>query len=322
MDKSCELKDKVLCFLNGELGERESTEMEEHIQNCPKCSAMVEGYMAGSQSVAIPKQTFQGEDKELKEQVVCYEKGTARIVIFTIVGMIMGWFSRIYVTQEFFLIKLVLCVPYKISEIIYRTLGGWNAKVNFSSSVVEYWRISGYDMFGIFPFQTVISAMAEYLTPVLIGGAIYGSLAYFTGDKRIFTLTKYLKFGVVWLAVIGLYVGGVFGAYHISMENMNGLKGVQEIRIWTENGAEYYAFDKAQVEEILSFEVTEELSGQEFQAELHFKVNSLPCRINLEEKYLRTFGGKVYRLSQESLRRLSEWEQTGTEEALSEEVQQ
>lgn len=65
MDKMCEQKEKVFKYLNGELPEQENAEMEEHINQCTRCSAMVEGYMAGTQSIVIPKQTFQGEDKGL-----------------------------------------------------------------------------------------------------------------------------------------------------------------------------------------------------------------------------------------------------------------
>lgn len=333
-EETCLERAKVLQFLKGTLPEEQAGQIEEHIEGCQECSALVEGYLAGAEEIAIPRQSFQGEEGKLKEQAVHYEKGTRRIVVFTIVGMIMGWFSKLYVVQEFFPIKLILCVPYKISEILYRTLGGWGGSHIYNEAVYDMWQPDIMDMWGMFPFAAIIGGLAEWITPVLIGGAIYGSLAYFTGDKRIFTLTKYLKFAGVWAAVLGLYVGILFGAYPIHLQRLNDLNGINRMRIHTEWG---YLFldmqeergqarkvpmasadengDDGNFDELAAIwydalfvngQKPEKIEMQYFSQEqeegeylIHLEtlVDSLPCRVNPEEKYMRTIGGEVYRIS-------------------------
>lgn len=132
-----------------------------------------------------------------------------------------------------------------------------------------------------------------------------------------------MKFAVVWLLVIGIYAGGMFGSYHVGINDMNNLKGVQKILITAEDGWAYYSFDGEETEELLSFDLTDEMEGQELQADLYFKMDTLPCRINLEENYLRTFGGKVYRFSEEAMQELGNSEKAEVKEdtAADEEVQ-
>lgn len=356
-ENMCEKRSQVLQFLSGELPEEKNAEVEKHMEDCTQCSALLEGYIAGTQSVSIPKQSYQGEDKKLQEQVVHYEKGTRRILIFTLVGMIMGWFSRTYVTQEFFLIKLILCVPYKISEIIYRTLGDWQGRSNFTDYMFDYWKMDVDALLNFFPFSNVISALAEYLTPVLIGGFVYGSLAYFTGDKRIFTLVKYLKFGALWAVGIGLYVGAMFGAYHIHEDRLNELKGMEgfaletkwggmQVKIsreeWEAGGlaaetgeAATWQEAKKQMEaalwqmqetwqepvELSEFTPDSQMTKQEITMKICFAQDRLPCRVNLEEGYLRTFGGNIYSLPKELTEVMARYVARGNVRENEEEVQ-
>lgn len=184
------------------------------------------------EGVVIPKVSYEGSDQVLKEQVVHYEKGTRRIVIFTIVGLLMGWFSYRYYGETFLPLRIILAVPYKCSEYLHQALHP------------EIFRIAEGYAFGMdefFPQAPYVSFLAEYGTAALFGGAIYGSLAYFTGDKRIFTLSGYVRFGCVWAAIIGIWTAALFGANEWQVSQNNQLKNVSGFFIEGDfSGSGYY----------------------------------------------------------------------------------
>lgn len=183
--------------------------------------------------VEIPKVIYEGKDEVLKEQVVHYEKGTRRILLFTVLGLLLGWFSYRYYGEEFFPLKVILAVPYKLSEYLHEALHG------------EHDLYAGLGIFGrdaFFPQAPAVSCLAEYGTSALFGGALYGSLAYFTGDKRVFTLSGYVRFGCVWAAVIGIFTGALFGANAWQVEQNNRLEGLSGMFVIREStGTGYYA---------------------------------------------------------------------------------
>ena len=153
------------------------------------------------EKVEIPRIEYQGDDKKLKERVFKFKTGSLRIAVFTVVGFVVGFFSRTYTSDSFFPTKLILAIPYKINEAIYCSILGTDA------ATTRYWRWPpGQTIF--FPRSQLATLFAEVVTTILISGAIYGSLAYFTGDKRVFTLGRYLKFAGCWCAVILLAIGG------------------------------------------------------------------------------------------------------------------
>lgn len=172
------------------------------------------------EQIPIPKVVYQGEDKKLQERIGKFKVGTFRIVLFTIVGMFMGWHSMEYYTDSFLLTKVILAIPYKISEAIYVTVIGTGAER------VLWEEMKVFTEF--FPLSPIATFLAERGTPVLIGGAIYGALAYFTGDKRVFTLNRFVKFFGIWCAVILLYIGGVYGVNAATSSMDNFPKEVQE----------------------------------------------------------------------------------------------
>ena len=45
------------------------------------------------EEIEIPEVSYEGEDSKLLELVGKFKKGTLRIIIFTLVGAAMGWFS-------------------------------------------------------------------------------------------------------------------------------------------------------------------------------------------------------------------------------------
>ena len=85
---------------------------------------MTEKERKKEERIQIPRVTYEGKDEVLKEQVVHYEKGTRRIVLFTVVGLLLGWFSYCYYGEEFLPLKIILAIPYKCSELLHQSLHG------------------------------------------------------------------------------------------------------------------------------------------------------------------------------------------------------
>lgn len=320
----CGYKDRVLDYLKGK---DESPEIEKHIEECAECRAMVEGYLEREKELEIPPTAYEGEDKKLKEQVIHYERGTKRIVIFTIVGLIMGWFSISYYTDTFIVTKIILAIPYKVSEIIYRTLH--EVPYPYSHAV--------FDAF--FPQNRMVTFLAERLTPILTGGAIYGSLAYFTGDARIFTLRRYLKFAAVWAAVILGYVGLMLGlnAYGIKLndrlQDINGFSLNTEFR-----GNGYFKGDPEDFGSMVFDQLNaafnadgnpEEITGikrdtdGEVEVDLYmgrFRDGYMITAVNPQDRYLITDQGTAYRISGEFARLMKQY-QTDCFEGVEEEYE-
>ena len=139
--------------------------------------------------IRIPGVTYQGDDRKLKERIFKFKAGSFRIAVFTLVGLFMGFYSDTYVRDTFFPTKLITAVPYKIMEAIYQSV------LPVQNPIPPDMRGWTWNM--IFPYSYVANLLAEPLTTVLIGGALYGSLGYFTGDKRVFTLQRFLKFAEI-----------------------------------------------------------------------------------------------------------------------------
>ncbi len=213
----CEYKEKVLNYLKNDSSDNG---IEEHIENCEFCNALVEGYLEREKELlpVIPKTEYSGSSQKLKMKIIKYNRGRRRIAVFTVIGLLMGWLSFSYTKDTFFITKLIMAIPYKISEMIYLTLH----KTPYMYRESYAGLINAF-----FPQSMLITFLAERITPVLIGGAIYGSLGYFTGDKKIFTLSKYLRFAALWCSVILLWIGVVFAGNAISIKQNEQLKDIR-----------------------------------------------------------------------------------------------
>jgi hypothetical protein len=197
----------------------EDGDLEAHIEQCPECTAMIEGYLErGKEMVpAIPDTEYNGTDHALKARIFKYNRGRKRILAFTVIGIVMGWLSIRYTQDSFILTKIIMAIPYKISEMIYTTL----------HSTPSIYHASPLGVFNeFFPQSYPVTFMAERITPVFIGGAIYGSIGYFTGNKRIFTLNGFLRFALVWSGIILLWIGIVFASNSISIKQNAQLKDI------------------------------------------------------------------------------------------------
>ena len=254
--------------------------------------------------VEIPRVVYEGKDEELKEQVVHYEKGTRRIVLFTVLGLLLGWFSYCYYGADFFPLKVILAVPYKLSECLHQALHG-----------EELYGLTGLGMFGrdaFFPQAPYLSVLAEYGISALFGGAVYGSLAYFTGDKRIFTLSGYARFGCVWAAVIGVCTSALFGMNALQVSRNNHLTDLRGMFVIGDSGgrgfyADYWETENNRLQETFyegngPEEVGAEVREPEQERELDLIFGAhgegaMLAWIHPEKGYLVTDQGKVYQMT-------------------------
>ncbi|MBR0598160.1 hypothetical protein [Sinanaerobacter chloroacetimidivorans] len=308
----CEMKEYVLEYLKGD---SHDLEIEKHLEHCEQCQALMEGYLAKEDAINLPEaECITGN---LKERVENYDKGTKRIVVFTIVGLILGWFSYKYYITDFLPLKIVIGIPYKISEMIHVTFH------DHSFIYLTQYTLGQLNEF--FPQAHFASFFAEYGISSLIGGAIYGSLGFFTGDKRIFTLTKYLKFAAVWAIIISLAVGGTFLANHAAVEKNQKFEDVSGFFLNYESGGEgFYDDDTGEREDF--FKALEEAFYADGQiTETNRQRNAvneeliefvfgpwytryMAALINLQEGYLVSDTGRVYSMSDEFCQMVIVWQ--------------
>ncbi|MBT9778293.1 hypothetical protein GPL15_17480 [Clostridium sp. MCC353] len=301
----CSYKNRVFDYLKGK---NEDPDIEKHIESCPECSALVEGYLEKEKELDIPNTVYEGGDQKLKEQVVHYEKGTRRIVIFTLLGLIMGWFSISYYTDSFLPTKIILAIPYKISEIFYGLI---------HDIPYAYTRAAGaFIADAYFPQNRALSFLAERITPVLTGGAVYGSFAFFTGDSRIFTLKKYLKFAAAWALAIGLYGGALTGLNAYGVKKNNELKDIEGFFLNSESYGELFSEEYegygASVFELLEEAFYEDGEPEpltdvrrahlgEIQLEIwmgKYRGGYMIAYVNPAQRYLVTDEGIIYRITE------------------------
>lgn len=303
---SCSYKEKVLSYIRGIIeDEKEALIIEKHIDSCAECQALIEGYTQKSQEIVdIPEKKFNGNDNKLKERVVSYEKGTRRIIVFTIVGLFLGWFSYLYYKDQFIVTKIILAIPYKVNEMIHNIL-------HSHRGALEYYYRSNFNEF--FPQSAMATFLAERITPALIGSAIYGSLAYFTGSKVVFTLRKYMKFAALWCLVIFIWIGGTFLLNSYTVLNNNELKNISGYGLKSETGSSFYyndyresifnmideAFHEDSYPKLLESIKRDEIN--EHYIEFYFgKIHSgyMVAVINPIDRYIVTDNGKIYEISE------------------------
>lgn len=267
--------------------------------------------MEEQRKIEIPEIVYQGDDKKLKERVFKFKTGSFRIAVFTIVGFIMGVFSRNYVGIAFFPMKLIMAIPYKASEAIYVSVIGTDAArlmVNFE----ERWAFMFTEFF---PHSYIATFLAENFTTVLIGGAVYGSLAYFTGDSRVFTLRRFLKFVSVWCGMILIVVGSAYLVNVKAIWDNENLKG-DPFFFMRNSAGSGSSISGAQIKEFFysELEVIEIERDWDEELELEITFNSVrycACRVNYDKQYLVTEQGKTYHISEEFAQVIREFEEKG-----------
>ena len=262
--------------------------------------------------IFIPKINYGDNDSKLLERVIKLKKGSIRIAVFMLVGLIMGWFSYTYTQDTFIITKAILCIPYKISEAIYTSIIGTDAINN--DTFFSFWFLNDY-----FPQSVTATFLAERVTPVFIGMIGYGSLAYFTGDKRVFTLQRFVKFVSIQICVLGVFIAAVYGVNAKAVSDNNQFKDVEEFYLSSEQCSETVRGKKA---EILVEKFYQELQKEEnivrnMEEEIRIGViaaNSkrwMEAYVHPEQSYIVTHGGVKYRVSKEFTDYVREYEETG-----------
>lgn len=309
---NCDMRQQVLSYLRGEAGV-DAQKVEAHIEACAECAALVEGYTEKAQELALEPEHFSVEDGRLKEQVVHFEKGTRRIIIFTLVGFLMGWFSILYYTDSFIVTKIILAIPYKLGEMLHNIL-----------HQADYSAYRGTEFLPwsneFFPGDHLSTFLAERIVPVLFGGAIYGSLAYFTGDKRIFTLKRYLKFAAVWAAVILGFTGITFGLNAWSAKRVDAMEGISEFMFYSEMSGTRYA-DERIVDVFYQDGMPARQTGVERDVEKEIPLGlgtalfETEVWVNCEDCYMVTRKGSVYQISEQFAAYVKEYYETDSVKA-------
>lgn len=268
--------------------------------------------MEEQKKIDIPEVVYQGDDKKLKERVSRFKEGSFRIAVFTIMGFVMGAYSRNYTSIGFFPVKLILAVPYKISEAIYVSVIGTDA-----ARMMNIWSSDWHWFFTeFFPHSPLATFLAETCTTVLIGGAVYGALAYFTGDKRVFTMQRFLKFGAVWCGSILLSVGAAYLVNAKAIYDNENLRGEPQFIVCNSkgNGQGITGSAGQLATEYFYSELEEKYIVRDYEGELWLEIvfNDIrfcACRVNYEKQYLVTEQGKTYHISAEFAQIMRQYEE-------------
>ena len=264
------------------------------------------------EEIEIPEVSYEGEDSKLLELVGKFKKGTLRIIIFTLVGAAMGWFSYTYTTDSFFITKVIFAVPYKISEAIYVSVIGTGA--------VPWY--PGADMWGFtefFPQSVPATFLAERVTPILIGTALYGCMGYFTGDKRVFTLRRFVKFLFCHGVVLAVFIAVVYGVNAKAEYDNNRLRGTEYFSLESETQGETITGDRAEIL-LNAFENGRKeddniIRNEDGEIRIHISfaggMRNMSASVNAEERYLATEDGSTFRISEEFCGYVKEYYDTG-----------
>lgn len=152
------------------------------------------------------------------QQIISGKKGSNRVALFCTAGVLIGLFSHLYEKDTFFITKGILGLPYKISEAIYQFMIGTDA-----ADAEETLANLNTDFF---PHSLIATGMARWITPMLIGLFLVGSFAYFTGDKKIFTLQRYTHFLYGNIIVIAMLICLTYGINKKAVSDCGELKDI------------------------------------------------------------------------------------------------
>ena len=272
--------------------------------------------MEEQNKLEIPDVVYQGDDRRLKERVFQFRRGSLRIAVFTLVGFIMGAYSHNYTGIGFFPVKLIMAIPYKISEAIYVSIIGTDG-AGLSAALSGQWYLTFTEFF---PHSVIATFLAENFTAVLVGGALYGSLAYFTGDRRVFTLQRFTEFAAIWCGMILIAVGSAYLVNARAVYDNERLRGEPRMYLHTSDGRGS-RISGGEGDGLLTEYLYSELEPREVVRDrdretvvLTIEFNGLRVhnyRVNHEAQYLVTEQGRVYYISEDFaqvIRRIDEGE--------------
>ncbi|MDE5591157.1 MAG: hypothetical protein K2J60_18785, partial [Acetatifactor sp.] len=158
-----------------------------------------------------------------------------------------------------------------------------------------------------FPHSYLATFLAETLSTVLIGGAVYGALAYFTGDRKVFTMHRFLKFAGYWCAAILLCVVMAYGVNTKAVADNEALKGIPVVRLYDRegksDGRENMVIESL-LEECIYGGLERDDLQRDYEGEVYLKITfsllrTTVCRVNFQEGYLVAEKGTTYRIPEE-----------------------
>lgn len=262
------------------------------------------------EKIVISKVSYEKEDEKLLERIFKFKKGAHRIIIFMIVGMIVGWYSNTYTSDSFIVTKVIFAIPYKISEAIYVSIIGVGTTENTMM-------LLGMNEF--FCQSYLATFLAERITPVLIGMGLFGSLAYFTGDKRVFTMERFVKFVGIQSVVLVVFIGSVYVINAKEVADNNALKGVENFYFENPSCGETILGENAvKVKRAFETELKKDSdSTRDEKNEIRIGIRysggrAMEAEVNTKEQYLITENGTKYHISQEFAGYVQEYYDTGT----------
>jgi hypothetical protein len=283
---ACEMRDKVLKYLEsgGEEGE-----LENHISECEECGKLLSEHL--KDGINIPQIARNVEDNKLIQRIIKRRKGLQRIVLFSIVGFVLGFLSFYYTKDKFFVTKIIMAIPYKLSDAIFSSL-----RPAANRYIALIGGLGGPLRGNYFIQFTLLGLIAERFTPAIIGMGLYGSLGYFTGDKKIFTLDKYVKYLIKGLAIVVLWVCLVFGVYYYNLTEMYHLKNVEAVQVlkFETNGISSIYFNLENKPQSFN-DIIKGLDGKVFKDSIGRSYRSSADRVTVifDMRFGRTVAGQV-----------------------------
>lgn len=253
--------------------------------------------MIMDERINISKVSYEKNDVKLLERIFKFKKGMRRIVCFMIVGIVVGLFSNAYTTDSFIVTKVIFAIPYKISEAIYVSIIGTGFRMRWEMFV-------GVTEF--FQHSYIATFLAERITPAFIGMILFGSLGYFTGDKRVFTLERFVKFLGIQCVVLMIFVGSVYGVNAKAVADNNALKDVETFCFYNPERKDVIMGKTGEkVKTAFEKELCKENEGtvdktNEIPVGIYFKgMRRMQVVVNTQENYLITDNGTKYHVSEE-----------------------
>lgn len=240
-------------------------------------------------------------------------RGTNRVILFSVAGLIIGLNSHLYEKDTFLITKVVLGLPYKISAAVYQFMIGTNAE-----DAQNTMALLNTDFF---PNSLIATNLAKWVTPMLLAIFIFGSFAYFTGDKEIFTLQRYVRFFYGNMLVLILLVCLVYGVNKKADSDNCALKGIQTFILQSNQmiSEEFRGKEAAELRTSLQQDLREDSditrdTEQEIQIGLILGRGTrfADAYVNVQEQYIAVEDGTVYHVGKKFCQYVKEYRQKGT----------
>lgn len=222
---SCAYEEKLKAFLEETLSPEEMQLIEKHIEECPICQNALDNLLQNP--LPLPKNTEDIEDDVLIAKIKARRKGILRITLYGILGFLLGMFSHCYTRDDFFLTKVIMALPYKLAE--------FALNIFFASNKMSPWQQNFFILGGseVFPFNPILDYLAGIITPAIIASFIAITISYLLSDKRVFLRKKIINFFAAGFLIFTIWIGLLYGAYSYTLSNIDNLKNIEEITIYT-----------------------------------------------------------------------------------------